>query len=96
MSALPYADVLVPASRGLTPREAAQLLRVSPDRIRAMIASGELGAVNMAPVRCGKPRYVILPHHLTEYERRHRATAPAKSSRRPRRRTAGVDFYPDP
>ena len=57
-----------PADRGMTPREFARYARLSPDRVRAMIASGELGAVNTAPARCGRPRYVILPHHIREDE----------------------------
>jgi len=33
--------------RGHTPAELARLLRVSPDRVRAWIANGELGALNL-------------------------------------------------
>jgi len=54
----------VDTARGMTPREVGRLLRVSHDRIRAMILRGELGALNMGATRCGKPRYVVLPHHL--------------------------------
>jgi excisionase family DNA binding protein len=77
---------------GLTLREAARMLRVSPDRIRAWIVAGELGAVNVATTRCGKPRLVILPAHLAEWERR-RVSPPPRPRRR--RRTRDVDFYPD-
>jgi hypothetical protein len=52
-----------PALRGYTPRELGKLLRVSHDQIRAWIRSGELGAVDTARVRCGRPRFVILPEH---------------------------------
>jgi hypothetical protein len=81
-------------ARGYTPRELARLLRVSPDRIRAWITRGELGAINTAPVLCGKPRFVVLPHHLAEFELRRRAAAPPKPSRR-QQRPAVVDYYPD-
>lgn len=81
-------------ARGLTPNELARLLRVSPDRVRAMIASGELGAVNTATPRCGKPRYVVMPWHLKAWEERHRAARPAPTPRR-RRPAAAKDFYPD-
>jgi excisionase family DNA binding protein len=78
---------------GLTPNELAKLLRVSPDRIRSMIQAGELGAVNVARHRCGRPRYVILPHHLAEFERRRAAAPPPKPARR-RRRPDTVDYFP--
>ena len=80
--------------RGLTPRELARLLRVSRDRVRAWIASGELPALNTAPARCGRPRLVILPQHLAEWERSRRAAPQPKPSRR-KRRTVEVDYYPD-
>jgi hypothetical protein len=79
---------------GYTPRELAKALRVSPDRIRQWIVSGELGAIDTARLRCGKPRYVILPHHLDEFARR-RAAAPPPNPARRRKRTGLVDYYPD-
>ena len=81
--------------RGYTTREVAKLLRVSPDRVRGWIMRGELIAVNTAPIRCGKPRYVILPHHLDEFVRSRQAAAPAAPVRRRRRQAALVDYYPD-
>jgi excisionase family DNA binding protein len=78
----------------LTPNELARLLRVSPDKIRAMIARGELKAINMATTRCGKPRYVVLPHHLAEFEEKRQAAPPPTSPRR-RKRMYEVDYYPD-
>jgi excisionase family DNA binding protein len=81
-------------ARGYTPRELARLLRISPDRVRAMIQSGELGAVDTARVRCGRPRYVILPQHLQEWARRRRVSPPPKLARR-RKRTDMVDYFPD-
>jgi excisionase family DNA binding protein len=82
------------ATRGYTPNELARILRVSPDRIRAWIASGELPAINTAPHRCGKPRYVILPHHLAEWEAKRLAAPPPKPARR-KRLPVAVDYYPD-
>ena len=80
--------------RGLTPRELARLLRVSPDRVRAWIVRGELGAVNTAPTQAGKPRFVILPHHLSEWEQTRQVARAAPAPRRQRRATS-KDFYPD-
>ena len=80
--------------RGYTPRELARLLRVSPDRVRAWIAAGELGAINTAAARCGRPRFVVLPHHLAEWERNRRVARPPPKLQRSRRQ-AGTDYYPD-
>jgi hypothetical protein len=69
-------------------------LRVSPDRVRAWIARGELGAINTSEALCGRPRYVILPHHLAAFEQRHQAAPPPKPARRKRQQGA-TDYYPD-
>ena len=79
---------------GMTPSEIGKLLRISPDRVRAMIARGELRAINTAPRRGGRPRYIVLPHHLRDWEQAHQAAVPPAPARR-RKRTSGVDFYPD-
>ena len=54
------------AKRGWTPNELARLLRVSPDRICDWIKRGELSAINTATHPYGRPRFVILPHHLEQ------------------------------
>jgi excisionase family DNA binding protein len=68
--------------RGYTPREIARILRVSPDRIRALIKSGELGAVNMAKTRCGKPKFVVLPRHVWAFLAGRQAADPRPVKRR--------------
>jgi excisionase family DNA binding protein len=78
----------------MTPAELARLLRVSIDRVRGWIASGRLAAVNTAKSRCDKPRYVVLPHHLAEFERLLGVAPPAKPVHR-RRRPVETDYYPD-
>lgn len=90
---MPPADTALSSTRGLTPRELSRLLRVSPDKVRRWIVSGELPAVNVASVRCGRPQYVVLPHQLAEWERGRQA-APAPKPKR-RRRTDMIDYYPD-
>jgi excisionase family DNA binding protein len=80
--------------RGLSPNEVAKVLRVSADRVRAWITSGQLGAINTAGAACGGPRYVVLPHHLTAFERA-RAAGPAPKPGQRRKRTEMVDYYPD-
>ena len=79
---------------GLTPNELARVLRVSPDRVRGWIRSGELAAINTAGTRCGRPRFVVLPHHLAEFEHGRLAADPPKPKAR-RRRTVAIDYYPD-
>jgi len=59
-----------------------------------MIKCGELGAINTAPTKCGKPRFVILPSHLREYEQRHTAAERPKMKRR-RKKSCERDYYPD-
>jgi excisionase family DNA binding protein len=81
-------------TRGLTTRELARYLRISPDRVRAMIASGELGAINTSATKCSRARYVVLPEHLAAWVRQ-RAAGPAPRPPRRTQRIALVDFYPD-
>jgi hypothetical protein len=82
-----------PAS--LTVPEFARHYRVSEDKVRSWIARGELRAVNTATALCGKPRWVIPPEAVAEFERRRRGGPAPKSPGRRRRRTQEVDFYPD-
>jgi hypothetical protein len=79
--------------RGLTPNEVGRVLRVSGDRVRAWIQSGQLGALNVAEPS-SKPRFVILPSHLAAFERRRSAALPPKPPRR-KKRIEIVDYFPD-
>jgi hypothetical protein len=81
------------AQVGLTPRELARLLRVSPDRVRRWIGSGALLAVNTSDTRSGRPRWVILPDALAAFVRGRQAAPPPAPAKR-RKRTAIVDYYP--
>jgi transposase len=80
--------------KGSTPREVARMLRVSADRVRRWIVAGELGAIDTSPARCGRPRYVVLPQHLSEFIASRRA-APAPPTPRPRKKARVTDYYPD-
>lgn len=79
---------------GLTPRELATVLRVSPDKILHWIKTGELRALNTSSAQCRKPRFVILPCHVADFEQRRLATPSPKKSRQ-RKKSSGVDYYPD-
>ncbi len=80
---------------GLTPNELAKLLRVSSTKIYTWIDSGELRAVNTASVTCGRPKWVILPEALAEFERRRQGGPPVNPAPRRRRAKEEIDYYPD-
>jgi excisionase family DNA binding protein len=80
--------------RGLTTADASKLLRVSEDKIRLWIKSGELSAINTASHRCRRPRFVILPEALQRFAEARSASPPPKPARR-KKRTQEIDFYPD-
>jgi hypothetical protein len=83
-----------PDLRGYTVRDVALRYRVSEDKVRAWIRAGQLRAVNTSSARCGRPRFVIPPDALSEFEQARSACPPPKPPRR-RRRPALTDFYPD-
>ncbi|MCI0463308.1 MAG: helix-turn-helix domain-containing protein [Gemmataceae bacterium] len=84
----------LPSAAGLTVRDLARRYRVSPDKVRLWIRRGELHAVNTATALCGRPRWVVSPDALAEFERR-RAGGPTPKPRRRRKLTGMVDYYPD-
>jgi hypothetical protein len=83
-----------PVERSLTPNELAPIMRMSADRIRAMIQRGELRGVN-TPARNGKPRYVVAPADLAAWWQRNTAArpAPAPMPRRKRQAPGERDYY---
>jgi hypothetical protein len=83
------------SSAGLTVRDVARRYRVGEDKVRGWIARGDLRGVNTAAVLAGKPRWVVTPEALAEFERRRAVSSPPKPQRR-RRRQALVDYYPGP
>jgi hypothetical protein len=85
------ADVVLP---GFTVADVARRYRVSPDRVRAWIARGELVALNTRDVRSGRPRWVVTAEALAAFERSRQATPPSPPPKR-RKRTVPVDYFPD-
>jgi transposase len=90
---MPPDDGCVPTV-GMTVREVARMYRVGTDKVRTWIKSGRLGGINTASTSCSKPRYIVLPRHLEEFERQRSAT-PAPKPERQQRRAGWVDYYPD-
>jgi hypothetical protein len=80
--------------RGYTTDDLAKRFRVSPDKVRGWITSGKIRAINTADTRCSKPRYVVTPEALAEFERQCSRTPPPKQ-KRAKRRSATVDYFPD-
>lgn len=87
-------DTTPAPGRGLTVADVARRYRVSPDRVRAWIARGELRALNTRDVRNGRPRWLIPPEALADFERGRVALAPPPKPPR-RKPVAPKDYYPD-
>jgi hypothetical protein len=87
---VPPAD---PPRVGYTVREFALRYRIGKDKVRNWIATGQLGAVNVAAALGRKPRWVIPPEAVIAFERR-RAGGPAAKTQIRRRRVEGTDYYP--
>jgi hypothetical protein len=68
---------------------------VGEDKIRKWVSQGALKAINTATVLCGRPRWVILPEALAEFEKARRGGPAPKTQRQRRRRAREIDFYPD-
>jgi hypothetical protein len=81
-------------THGLTVADVARRYRVGEDKVRAFIARGELVAINTASVLSSKPRWVILPEALADFERRRQGGPPPNTARR-RRPIVPKDYYPD-
>jgi hypothetical protein len=79
---------------GLTVAEFARRYRIGRDKARAMIARGEVVAVNTASTVCGKPRWIILPEALAAFEKRRRSAGEAPKPLRIKKSDV-VDLYPD-
>jgi excisionase family DNA binding protein len=79
---------------GYTTADIARRYRVSEDKVRRWITSGELRAINTSSTRCGRPRYVVSVDALAAFEAGRSAAPPPKPKRR-RRQGALVDYYPD-
>jgi hypothetical protein len=78
----------------LTVLDLARRWRVSPDKIRRFITTGQLSAINVASTACGKPRWIVLPDAVAAFEQR-RSAAPPRPARRKRKQGTAIDYYPD-
>ncbi|HUO07058.1 MAG TPA: helix-turn-helix domain-containing protein [Phycisphaerae bacterium] len=69
-------------AEALTPPKLAERYGVSPDKVLRWITAGEIRAVNIATNPRGRPRWVIPPGALEEFERRRSSSPPPKPQRR--------------
>jgi len=89
---IPFSPSL--AQTGLTVRDMARRYRVGQDKVRGWITRGEVRAVNTATALCRRPRWVIPPEALVEFERSRAGGPPPKPARR-RRLPVAIDYYPN-
>ena len=79
--------------RGLTTADVARIFRVSEDKVRRWLATGELVGTNTATTLSGRPRWVITPEAIDAFKQR-RTSAPTPVTPRRKRHKVAVDFYP--
>lgn len=84
----------LPTVCGFRPRDLAKRYRVGMGKVLSWIRSGELRAINVAVSLLGRPRFVVLPESLAEFERRRDCSPKPKVERR-RRRPASKDWFPE-
>jgi hypothetical protein len=83
-------------TRGYTVADLALRWRMGADKIRGLIRRGELPAINTSSVRCGKPRFVVLPEVAHDYEQTLAvSTPPPKPTPRRKRTEQLVDYFAD-
>jgi hypothetical protein len=68
--------------------------KVGADKVHAFLRRGELVGINVASTLSGRPQWRIAPEEVARFERR-RASEPAPTQPRRRKRTQEVDYYPD-
>lgn len=80
--------------RSMTPPEVAERYRISPDKVRDWIASGQLRAVDVsAQPGIGRPRWRISPTDLIAFENSRTAQPPAKPTRRRRKPADVIEYF---
>jgi excisionase family DNA binding protein len=85
--------VMRPEGGGFTVGDIARLLRISVDKVRALIRRGELKAHRRPGAACGKLRYVVMPWDFEEFLKQLEAPTPKRP--RPARRLRSLDCDED-
>ncbi len=81
--------------RAISPAQFAAKFAIGVHKTLALIASGELAAINVAAKIGGRPQWRITAEALAEFERRRSAQPkPVTAGRRRKKQVAGViEFY---
>jgi hypothetical protein len=79
---------------GFTVADVCRRWRCGADKVRRLLAKGELLGVNVAGSLTGRPLWRIPPEEVERFERR-RSSAPAPKPPRRRRAAVALDYYPD-
>lgn len=79
----------------LTAIEAADLLKVKPDRVRAWIKSGQIRGIDLSSnPGTGKPRFRVSESDLQAFLQTRAVTPDTRPKRRRRRNEDVIDFFP--
>lgn len=79
---------------GLTVADVARRYRVGEDKVRRWIARGELKAINRADSLLSRPRWVVPPEALADFEKL-RCGGPQPKPTKKRRQAGVIEFYHD-
>lgn len=90
-----YDQFLDDIPRGYTVAQVAARYRVSGDKVRTWIRNGELKAINTANRLKAKPRFLILPDSLADFEKGRRVIPILKRTRARRITDGEIDYFPD-
>lgn len=77
---------------GLTTQEVADRFRIGKAKVIRWIRNGELAAVNVASIACGRPQFVVTAESVEAFEKRR--TAAEIVVIKPKRSKV-KDYYPD-
>jgi hypothetical protein len=77
-----------------TARSLAAYWKVSVNKIRKWLASGQLVGVNLATNPAGRPQWRITAASVEAFEARRTSAPTPRPARRRQKRSQQVDFYP--
>jgi excisionase family DNA binding protein len=80
---------------GYTVSEVARALRIGRRRVRELVRSGSLPAIDVGRDLSRRPRVIVLAADLEKWIQGRRVGPPPPQPRRRRRASGQVDYYPD-
>lgn len=82
----------ISTEKWLSPPKWAKILGIDPDKITALIRTGEIKACNLAVSKVGRPRYRISEAEMRAFLERRSSSAPPPATRR-RSKKASQKYY---